>query len=208
MAVVVPFAFLASASGAAAPPIDVANDQVTCNTINKGVIKLKPGFTFGEFSKPGTVSVQGYLGGCSDRDNPSVTFPDFKSSFKGTLNTTPANCGALAGSTQQVTGTITVKWNTDQKITPATSTIAVNTAGLGGGSFAAPWGGTYGYPQLGSPAGDPLAVSGAFTGGDGGATSTTDLVTQEDVFGVLIPRCSSANGLKSVTVGIGQLHLR
>jgi hypothetical protein len=214
MAVVVPFAFLASASGAAAPPIDVANDHVTCNTINKGVIKINPPLTPSGSGKAATVTVSGKLAGCSDSDNAGVTFPDFKSSFKGTIAlSNDSTCADLFAPIQS--GTLNVKWIADQKLTPSSSVITLSPGSLTVGIFDAPWGAHYAafavgdtdFATPGSP-GDPVAVSGAFTGGDGGATSTVDVVSQEDFDNFIQSRCFFNNeGLKTLNIGLGQLHL-
>ena len=57
-----PLALFVPGSGASAPPVDVTNNTVTCNTLNKGVIKIKPPLINGG-STPAVVSVQGKLTG-------------------------------------------------------------------------------------------------------------------------------------------------
>jgi hypothetical protein len=207
-AVAMPFALLIPSSGAAAPPVDVSNNTVTCNTINKGVIKAKPPLVTGG-SVPTVFSIAGKLAGCST-DASGVVINDFKSSFKGTISAPSNDCGALLGPST-ATGQIIIKWNTTPKITPSTSTIDISSGDLTTGVFSSGWGGAYGYfglgvnPRPSGTAGTPLAVSGAFTGGDGGASSTADAVTQEDI-AVILGQCS-ANGVKALNIGIGQIQL-
>jgi hypothetical protein len=63
-AVAMPLALIIPSSGAAAPPIDVSNETVVCNTINKGVIKVKPPLINGGTAVP-ALSVRAKLGGCT-----------------------------------------------------------------------------------------------------------------------------------------------
>jgi hypothetical protein len=199
-AVAMPLALLIPSSGAAAPAVDVSNDTVACNTLNKGVIKIKPPLINGGTAVP-VFSVSGKLAGCST--SAAVAINDFKSSFKGTLTGTSNDCaGLLDGS--GITGSIVTKWNAPPKITPTSSTITITAGDVTNGVFSAPWGGAYGRFQLGSPPGGPLAVSGAFTGGDGGINSTAVAVTQEDIT-VILAQCAG-KGVKALTIGLGQLQ--
>jgi hypothetical protein len=197
-----PLALIIPSSGAAAPPVDVTNETVVCNTINKGVIKVKPPLVNGGTAVP-ALSVAGKLGGCST-SAAGVTIPDFKSSIKGTLTGTSNDCGGLLDGSG-ITGTITAKWSGTPKIAPTTSTITVSGGDVTNGVFSASWGGAYGQFQLGSPPGSALAVSGAFTGGDGGASSTAIAVTQEDL-AVILGQCAGS-GVKALTIGLGQIQL-
>jgi hypothetical protein len=196
-----PVALFIPTSHAADPPIDVSNATVTCNTINKGVIKIKPPLVNGGTAVP-VLSLAGKLAGCSTSEGNVIA--DFKSSIKGTLTGTSNDCGGLLDGSG-ITGTITVKWGGALKITPTTSTITVSGGDVTNGVFSASWGGAYGQFQLGSPPGSALAVSGAFTGGDGGAASTAIAVTQEDL-AVILGQCAG-KGVKALNIGLGQLQL-
>ena len=78
------------------------------------------------------------------------------------------------------------------------------------GVYGAASGGGYGYfglgpnPRATGTPGIAVAVSGAFTGGDGGAGSTADIILQQDL-AVLIGQCST--GLKGLNIALGQLQL-
>jgi hypothetical protein len=154
------------------------------------------------------VSLGGKLAGCTTSAS-GVVINDFKSSIKGALNTTSNDCAGLL-SPGAVTGSVVVKWNATPKITPNSSTIDVGSGDVTTGVYSAAWGGEYGYFGLGPnprPTGTPgpsVPVSGAFTGGDGGAGSTADIILQEDL-AVLIGQCST--GLKQLNIALGQLQL-
>jgi hypothetical protein len=97
---------------------------------------------------------------------------------------------------------ITIKWKAD-KATPilqTSSTISVTDVTFGG--FNAPWGVTYGQFSLGTS-----GVTGAFTGGDNGATSSNVSLTGQDIAEILA-ECGSPTGLKKLNVGLAQLRLQ
>lgn len=56
-----------------------------------------------------------------------------------------------------------------------------------------------------TPAQPAPSVTGAFTGGDGGVTSTTDAVTSQDTLAVGEVQ---ATGVKAVTLGLGIVTLQ
>jgi hypothetical protein len=201
-----PLALLIPASHAAAPPIDVTDNTATCNTINKGVLKFKPPLINGGTTAT-VVSIAGKLAGCTT-DAAGVTINDFKSSFKGAINTPNNDCAGLVGPST-ATGTITIKWNATPKITPTSTVVTVSSGDVTTGVFSASWGGAYGYfglgvnPRPSGTPGSPLSSTGAFTGGDGGASSTSDAITQEDL-AVILGQCA-AKGVKALNIGIGQI---
>ncbi len=209
-AIMMPFALLASGSGAAAPAIDVTNDHVTCNTINQGLIKISPAITSSGSSSHAKFLFSGKLGGCVDEDNSGVTFSESKSSFKGTINVDSNTCISFFSSIED--GTFTVKWIADQKITPSSSTITLDVDSLTAGTYTAPWGAQYATFAIGDtdfaegPPHTPVTVTGAFTGGDGGATSTFKLISQE-WFDSIQQACFFGGALKVINFGIGQVHL-
>jgi hypothetical protein len=121
-------------------------------------------------------------------------------SFSGKLGGTSNDCAGLVGS-NPVTGTITIKWKTVEKLVSSSSVVTPGQ--LAGNLFTAPWGGAYGQFDLG---GSGAAVTGSFAGTDGGASSTTTAVTGEDVTNIL-GQCATIKGLKTIHIAIGQLNL-
>src|SRR5262249_26095803 len=98
-----------------------------------------------------------------------------------------------------LTGSITIRWKAD-KATPilqTSSTASITDVTFGG--FAAPWGVSYGQFSLGIS-----SVTGAFTGGDGGATASNVALTSQDLVEI-VSECASPTGLKTLNVGSGQL---
>jgi hypothetical protein len=183
--------------------IDVTGDHVTCNSIVKGVVQFVPALT-ATGASPLITKIKGALGGCTDTDNGGVTFVDGKSTFKGVITGSVNNCAGLAGASP-ASGSIAIKWKTVQKLTNALSTVTVNSNSTVSGIFAAPWGGNYGQFQLGNPPGVALSVVGDFAGTDAGATSTSIGITSQDLT-MILNGCGGA-GVKSINLGIGQLHL-
>jgi hypothetical protein len=194
----------------AVDPYDNSNDTVTCGTITKGVIKPKPVLTSTGPFVTSVFSVSGTLGGCTSPSHPALVFPEGKSKFKGTINAPTNSCAALNGSTT-ASGTITVSWNaTDGVGGPGlllkTSTITLPANSTTGGA-ALVAGDLHGSFDFGTPT--PLAVSGAFTGGDGGATSTGTVITQESVTTILnFCGLTPPKGLKQINLGVGSLKLQ
>jgi hypothetical protein len=189
-------------------PVDVSNASVTCNTLVKASLKASPALVNGG-TVPTTIKVKGVLAGCSSPDA-AVGFPEFKSKFSGAISLSSNDCSGLIAPSVS-SASITVKWNMVPKGAPNQSVITIDAGDLTGGLLTPGWGGVYAYLGLGvnpRPSGMPgtaLAVSGAFTGGDGGVQSTADLVSQEDV--ALVFQLCSTTGVKALDLGIGQLHL-
>jgi hypothetical protein len=61
---------------------------------------------------------------------------------------------------------------------------------------------SYGQFSLGTS-----SVTGAFTGGDDGATSSNVSLTSQDIVEI-VSECASPTGLKKLNVGSGQLKLQ
>ena len=189
------------AGSAKAQLVDVSNANVYCNTILKGSLKISPALINGGGS-PTVYKVKGKLGSC--QSNAGITIPDYKSSFKGVLNVDTNDCGALLGG-GSTTGTITIKWKADEKITPATSTVTIGPSSVSNTVFSAPWGGPYGEFRLGMPYASPVSVTDAFTGGDGGANSYSDIISTQDLF-VILNQCATT-GVKVLNIGLGYIQL-
>lgn len=193
----------ASSVWAGPTPIDVSNDQITCNTVI-GSIKIKPALTTSG-SSPTIIQVKGTVDGCTDTTNNAVKI--LASGFKGVLNGSSNSCLTLLGPSS-TTGSITVKWKADSSTPIAQKSSTLNVTTLTGGTFSP--GGAFAsasYGQFQITSGTSITAGGAFTGGDGGTTSTATLVTGEDV-GSLATACASSKGLKALVLGIGTLTLK
>lgn len=199
--------------------INVANDHATCNTLTGTITfatALKNG---GPTTGANTITVKGTVGGCTDSDNNTVKM--FKGTLASTIQTSNgSSCGGLLGPTN-TTGSARITWipGAGQKFTP---TVLVGTvqkpvsditfSQISGGLFTVPagenpWNASYGKFSLGVAYGvAPLSTTVDFTGGDGGATGWFDGVTQQDI-GSILNSCGSVAGLKTVTFGIGAVHV-
>jgi hypothetical protein len=197
--------FGGSASAAAPPPVNVANDHVVCNTVT-GQIKFVPALTLAG-SGPGDSNLITKVDGCSDTDQPSaINLEAGAISVKGTLHSATSSCTALLGTTT-VTTTVPIvfKW----KVVPGTAkplqpTSTVTLSSIQGGLFSP--GGTWGGAQYGDfQVTTGATVSGAFTGGDSGHSSSLEATTGQDAaaFGA---QCAG-KGLKAATLGIGHINL-
>lgn len=191
-----------AAAAHAAGTVDASNSTITCNSLNKASIKLKPALVNGG-ALPTTVSIKGSLAGCTT-NAPGVT--SITGSFKGTLTGTANDCVNLLGPTAN-TGTLTIKWKSTPGLINASSTVTINAGSAVGGAFAGLPPAAFGQFQLGNPPGAALSVSGSFTGGDGGATSTSTVVTTQSV-GEILGLCGTTNGVKALNIGIGTLTLQ
>lgn len=196
------------AAGAAAP-IDNANASVTCTSVVKAVLKTKPALTTAG-GLPTVILLSGKLGGCTSPDG--ITFQEGKSSFRAVIQSADNACAGLAG-TNLTSGSITIRWKTNEPVTEPVSTVTIPAGAIvgGAGTVAGALRVTFdlgtGAPSNGAGAGAlPLAVSGGFTGGDGGAGSGATVVTELSVASVLA-LCEGKKGLQEVRVGAGALAL-
>jgi hypothetical protein len=197
--------FVSSAQGAPPPKADVSNDSITCNSVTGGSASIKPALTFAGSAQPVTIKVKGTLGGCVDNTNGAVIID--KGSFSGTLTGNSNNCTSLLG-TNPATGSLSFKW-TANKATPiaqTSSTQAVST--ITGNLFAPaasdPAFGAAAYAEFSLGTG---AVTGAFTGGDAGATSSNVTVTQQDINTFTTLCTPPAKGIKTLNFGIATITL-
>ncbi len=207
------------ADAAAPPPIDVTNHRVACDSL-VGKLKFSTPLVIGG-SSANSITVGATISGCVDLDDSNVKLKPTK--MKGVLSTPTNDCLSLIGPTS-VSGTVQIKWKTlpgtpkltdgDPGVAGAVSDMSISQAS--GGTFAAPssWGngGTSGYglfqigadPAHGNTA--PPSVANAFTGGNGGITSTFDGTTGESAAAILA-QCLSPSGVKALNFGIGALYL-
>jgi len=175
--------------------VDVSNDAVRCSTVY-GVTSIDPPLAVGGTAGATVMRVKAYVGGCT------VTGPHAVSALSGRISgkvIAPSNeCVTLQ---QPLTGSLTIKWKTDKTtpIVPSSSTMTITDVAFG--FYASPWGVGYGQFSLGFG-----EVTGAFTGGDGGAASSNVSITSQslDEIGA---KCLAPAGLKKLAIGLGQLTL-
>lgn len=178
--------------------VDVGPDSIQCNSVILGSIAFKPDYVSGGSATETTVKVKGSLAGCTvSGPNPATIL---SGTFKGTLAGTTNNAFLVFLFTEPLTGEIAVTWKAD-KSTPlleskSTLTIATSTGSLRSES------GVGNYQQLSF---NTTAVTGAFTGGDGGISSSNLFVSSEDANAINAENASG--GIKLLHFGIGTLHL-
>jgi hypothetical protein len=186
----------------AANTADVTGHAITCNTVT-GSAKIAPALLLGGTATTTTIKVKGVLDGCTDTTDNSVKILGGK--FSGTLAGNSNDCAALTGMGSGV-GNLTVTWKADKAtpITPTKTTVGVSTLSGGlfmpGGNFGTA---TYGAFSLGNP-----TVTGAFTGGDNGAQSSSYLVTGQDVLALGVACTPGGKGLKAISFGVGTITLK
>jgi hypothetical protein len=196
---------LSATARMAAAQEDASNNTITCNTITKGSISLKPALIVGGTVVGGVVKIKGSLSGCTT-DNANIT--SITGSFKGELASTTTNdCVNLLGPTTN-TGTIVIKWKSTPALVSSTSTVTITAGDAVGGLFAGLPPGTYGQFDLGNPPGTALAVTGSFTGGDGGATSVATVITTQDTGALAVACAPPSKGLKTLNIGLGTITLQ
>lgn len=143
------------------------------------------------------MSVKGSVAGCTvTGPNPALVR---SGKVSGKVVATSNECLTLF---QPLSGGLTIKWKADKTtpISPTSSKMSITNVAFG--VFAAPWGGWYGQFSLGTS-----GVTGAFTGGDAGATSSNTSITSQDV-GEILAQCASPAGLGKLTTGLGQITLQ
>jgi hypothetical protein len=212
-----------SVGAAPLPPIDVSHDHVTCTSFY-GTLKFKPGILLlepvGGFT-PTTATVKATLDGCVDSDNVNAKIAASK--LSGTINYPSNDSGQLQGK-KPATGSFTITWKTAPgaaKLTAATSTLnftQLDTSIVNITTSGGPTGSDhnfsdgYGDFTLGTDAAHGATaaptVTGDFAGTDSGHGSTFDGLSAGSVTALAGPSGVAAKpGLKSVTLGIGQMHI-
>jgi hypothetical protein len=191
---------------AGTPPVDNSHDTVSCTTISKGVIKPKPALN-GSGGVPTVMAISGTLAGCTSNDA-SITLPEGKSKFKGTLTTTTNNCHVfiVPVGAPPVIGTMTITWGTAPAVTNKTTTITISPPASVVGRLLTFAGTPYEELRIGSPFMEaPVSATGGFTGTDGGASSGLDMLIQESLFAMDSDFCDTIRGLTRLTIGVGRL---
>jgi hypothetical protein len=194
---------LARSAHGAVPPVDVGGEAIRCSTVT-ATISISPPLAFAGTATTVRMKIKGKLDGCAVVTNPSVLIDS--GTFQGTLVLPTNECTALT-SAQAVTGSLTYRWkaNPETPIVPTASVQEVSRltgspfdAGLAADGFG-------GASYLGLTLGTG-AVSGAFTGGDAGATSSVVAVTSENST-YFVATCGTP-GVKTLHLGIGSIALR
>ena len=179
-----------------AQKIDVSNDSITCNTVF-GTASMNPPLVTGGTATKAVTTVKASVAGCTVTGLHSVSILSGKLSGKVTAMSN--ECVSLF---HPLTGTLTIKWKAD-KTTPILQTSStLNITNVSFSTFSAPWGASYGQFSLGTS-----SVTGAFTGGDNGATSSNVSLTSQDI-GEILAECGSPTGLKTLNTGLSQLTLQ
>ena len=178
-----------------AEKIDVSNHSITCHTVF-GTASSKPPLLIGG-TAPTTMKVRASVAGCAVTGPGSVSILSGKMS--GNITATSNECISLH---HPLAGTLTIKWKASEAtpIVPNSSTMEIKDVTFS--AYQAPWGTSYGQFSLGVS-----SVTGAFTGGDNGATSSNVALTSQDIFEIL-SQCSSPAGLKTLNVGLGTITLQ
>jgi len=141
--------------------------------------------------------------GCTDTTNGAVKI--LKSSFTAKLATGTNDCVSLI-TTIPMSGTLVFKWKAD-KTTPIAQTSSTMTVTSIAGTIFTP-GGSFGSASYFQFSLGTSGVSGAFTGGNGGTTSTNTFVTSQDLSTALVGEACSGAGVKAVNLGLGTLTLQ
>lgn len=191
-----------SAHGAA-PPVDVSGEAVRCSTVT-GTISISPPLVFAGTATTVRMKIKGKLDGCAVVTNPSLLIDS--GTFQATLVLPTNDCMALT-STQAVTGSVRYRWKANRETPIVPTASAQDVSSLTGFAFDAGLvaQGLAGASYLGLTLGTG-AVSGAFTGGDAGATSSVLAVTSESST-FFIGACGTP-GIKTLHLGIGSIALR
>jgi hypothetical protein len=219
-------AISATSAGAALPKVDVSNETVTCNDII-GKIKFSVPLFLGG-TTPNQVSLTIKTGDCSTSlgtydasSNPGgVTIKS--ATTKGIIASSTNDCLGLSGLSSgfTVVDDINTSWSTVAGTpgllqTKSTLTFTNSFGGVFGGATPTraaddiSWGSEYGLFLIGTDAahGSTAApgVTGAFTGGTGGADTTFDGTTAQSS-GDLATQCFGITGIKGIQFGIGAFH--
>jgi hypothetical protein len=198
-------AMFSTSSNASATKIDAQHYSVHCDTV-VGTVGFAPPLSSNGPTAPNVIKLKATLGGCTvtpTSGGSPVTI--ISGGVTGVLHGTSQNCSGLLGASA-VTGSIATTWKTDPTTPLLVNKSTLTPGSITGGLFTpgAPFTGSYGSFHIG---GSGVSVSGAFEGSDNGASSIADATTGEDA-GYLLNLCSSAKGLKSIHLGIGDITLK
>ncbi len=197
-ATAMPLGIIAATGGVASaggPTVNVANDSVTCADVS-GTVTFDPPLTLaGTTDHSQTSTITASLKKCT------VTGPNAATITKATVTgtivdpSTTGSCTGLSGATS-VTGNLTTTWSSKDTLAPGkTSTTTFN---QDVGSTYTKGKNAYGLFSI-PGAGGTIAVSGDFTGGNGGATSSVEAQTK-DTEAKIVAACEAPGGLSSLAL--------
>lgn len=191
---------------------DVSNDAIRCSTVT-ATISARPSLIAGVIriaqdaglATSVAFQIKGKLSGCVDLTTSAVRIDS--GTFRGTIVGTTNDCNALT-TVQPAVGSLSYRWkaNPATPILQRTSSQSVSTlagAFLQLATMNPAFGGT---AYLSFTLGTGL-VTGAFSGGDAGATSSNALVTSESNRSFAVS-CNPPASLKTIHIGVGVITLR
>ena len=180
----------AGTAGAGAPKVNATDYTVTCTGITAKADFSPALTTAGGASSNEKTSISGKASGCTATPNGGGTpITVSGATLKGTINnaTSTHTCGGLTSPTTE-TGSLSIKWKTNPKLTDTTSVVnpTTVTGGVGADLHA-----TF---QLAFG----TATSGPFQGTDSGVSSSTNAETTIGISA--IETACNGKGLKSVSI--------
>lgn len=205
----------ATVGHASAPvPVDVSAHRLTCNSVSG---RATPDPPLSNALAAGTrvrFALRATLDGCVDTSDPSVVLGPAR--LDGTLSRVAGGTGCLdLLGARDYTGTLIATFTPapgTPDITPRRTSITPHQ--LTGRTLTMPFAvanpPTYGLLQFGADPGHGATapaptVTGAFTGGDGGARSTLDVTTSRDV--LTFAAACAGEGITTIDFGNGTLTL-
>ena len=195
---------LVAGSGAQASSArhDAENDKIVCNNVRDTVSITPPLINGGTASSVVLKLTAAHLAGCSVTDSADVPVAiTITGQVSGKLRIAGPNandCANLVGPLTVTGDELPVTWTADPTLKVKTSKVtftSITGAPIGVANAV--------YADFSSNSG--ISVRHVFTGGDNGASSSLELVTTDDITSIL-SRCATS-GVKSVTIGFGQLKL-
>jgi hypothetical protein len=194
---------LVATAAAAGTPIDVGGAVIDCSTVS-GTLSFSPSLVMGGTATTSTLLVRGTLDGCV-MAGPGAVATIGPSKFVGRLTGGTNDCTVL-GDPIPFAGDLVIRWKADPAtpLLQTTSTVAVTTLGVTAFHPASIDNGfgTALFPDFALGVG---GVTGAFTGGDGGAGARIRFVTTQAA-PTFLGRCNGA-GVRSLSIGIGRVSL-
>ena len=183
---------------------DVGNDSISCSTVI-ATASFRPALSFGGTATSTTIKIKGKLNGCVDITNPAVLIDS--GTFQGTLAGTTSDCLALTD-TQPAAGSLVYRWKANRE-TPIQQSSSIQvvrdiTGALFRPALADPAFGAGAYLSFTLGTG---GVTGAFTGGDAGASSRGILITGESNHFFTTACAPTAAGISTLHLGIGTIVL-
>ncbi len=196
-ATAMPIGIIAASGGVASAKttVNVANDNITCSAV-KGTVTFSPPLTLdGTTDHSQSTTVTATLTKCKVTGSNAAVVS--KGTVTGTIvdPSTTGSCGGLSGASS-VTGNLSTTWKSTDILQPGTTSAT---------TFDQDFGSTYtkgknSYGLFTIPgAGGTIGVSGDFTGGNGGDTSSIEAQTK-DTDAQILTTCEAPGGLSSLAI--------